>query len=46
MTPQIPKGTKIVVFDGRPNPDEAAAGYRVDWRKRARPAQWVNEYWV
>ncbi len=46
LTPQIPKGTKIVVFHGRPKPDAAAAGYRVDWRKRARPAPWVNEFWV
>ncbi len=45
-TPRIPKGAKIVVFHGRPNPDEAAAGYHVNWRKHARPVPWVSVYWV
>ncbi len=45
-TPRIPKGAKIVVFHGRPNPDEAGTGYHVNWRKYARPVPWVSEYWV
>ena len=44
--PQIPPGARIVVFHGRPNPDEAVGGYVASWRKRTLPAPWIERLWV
>lgn len=44
--PRIPKAAKIIVFHGRPNPDEAAAGFVAGWRKRTLPAPWIDQYWA
>ena len=48
--PVLPKGSKIVVFPGVPNPHEAAAGHwPAPWYKKfykhIRPAKWVTEHW-
>lgn len=45
MPPPKPR-TKIVVFHGRPNPDEAIAGFS-DGKihHRSLPAEWVREEW-
>jgi hypothetical protein len=45
-TPQLPAGCRILVFHGRPDPDEAVNGYR--GRKlhhRTLPAPWIADYW-
>lgn len=44
--PRIPKDAKIIVFHGRPNPDEASGGCDLGWRKRTLPATWIDRYWV
>lgn len=44
--PRLPADARIIVFHGRPNPDEAAAGYDAIWRKRTLPARWIDEYWT
>lgn len=46
LSPKPPKGCKILVFHGRPDPDEATRGYH--GRKvhhHMRPAPWIQEYW-
>lgn len=44
-TPRIPDGAAIVVFHGRPSPDEAIAGKGGKWYRQVRPTPWVEEYW-
>ena len=38
--PVIPHGARIIVFTGRPNPHEAATGFR-----KYGPVPWVKDYW-
>jgi hypothetical protein len=53
ITPaRIPKGAKIIVFHGNPNPSDALAGswgIPVPWYKRfyktVKPTRWIAEYW-
>jgi hypothetical protein len=46
LTPTLPTGTKILVFHGRPDPDEALKGYRGRrMHQYARPASWIAKYW-
>jgi hypothetical protein len=46
-----PKGCRIVVFHGNPNPPEAASSWRYRGQKRwripkfKRPARWIFDYW-
>ena len=47
LTPRLPAETRVVAFHGRPNPDEALAGYRgAHLHQHARPAPWIAEHWV
>ncbi len=46
MTPTIPEDASIVVFHGRPNPDEAVGGTKTAWYNSSRPAPWINRYWI
>jgi hypothetical protein len=46
LVPKLPLGCRILVFHGRPDPDEALRGYR--GRKihhRMLPAPWIADYW-
>lgn len=44
--PSLPPGTRILVFHGRPDPDEALAGYRPPrLHRRTRPAPWIGDWW-
>ena len=44
--PSLPPGTRILVFHGRPDPDEALTGYRPrDLHRCTRPAPWIADYW-
>lgn len=53
ITPQkIPKGARIIVFHGNPNPHDAIAGVwgvPVPWYKRfyktVKPTMWIADYW-
>jgi hypothetical protein len=46
LAPRLPAGTRILVFHGRPDPDQALAGYREgSWHRRTRPAPWIAEHW-
>lgn len=45
-TPPKPQGCKILVFHGRPDPDEAVSGYKgKKLRHRMLPAPWISDYW-
>ena len=45
-TPRIPPGTRILVFHGLPDPDQALGGYRpARLHRRTRPAPWITDYW-
>lgn len=50
-TPVLPEGTRVVIFTGKPDPDEAAEGRWPDkkWYKRlyktVRPTPWITENW-
>ena len=44
--PRLPKDTKILVFHGRPDPDEAMRGYAAKrLHRHTRPAPWIAHYW-
>ena len=45
-TPKPPVGCRILVFHGRPDPDEAIRGYRgKKLRHHIQPAPWIAEHW-
>ena len=45
MSPRLPEGTRILVFHGRPDPDQARDGYRAKrLHRRTRPAPWIADY--
>jgi hypothetical protein len=45
-TPKAPKDVKIVVFHGRPHPDDAiVGGFYGSFYKYARPAKWIDTHW-
>jgi hypothetical protein len=43
--PKEPRSASIIAFHGRPNPDEAIAGYRGSWVNSCRPAPWLARHW-
>ncbi|RME35550.1 MAG: hypothetical protein D6786_01665 [Gammaproteobacteria bacterium] len=46
LTPRLPEGCRILVFHGRPDPDEALHGFH--GRKlhhHVRPTPWIADYW-
>ena len=46
MAPKLPLGARVLVFHGRPGPDEALAGWRNDRPHRiTRSAPWIARYW-
>lgn len=42
--PRIPPGAKVLVFHGRPKPEEAVLGVGSKWYRVIRPAPWLREY--
>jgi hypothetical protein len=44
-TPTIPEGARIVVFHGRPNPEDVVAGRGKGFLRHVRPTPWVAEHW-
>ncbi len=45
LTPRVPAGVRIVAFHGRPDPDEALAGFKGKLHKSCRPARWIQDHW-
>jgi len=54
LTPQIPKGAKLIIFHGSPKPHEALAGqwslefkvpFRKRWYKTVRETKWIATHW-
>ena len=46
MTPTIPMDTRILIFHGLPDPDQAIEGYRPKkLHRRIQPAPWIADYW-
>ena len=43
--PRIPEGARVIVFHGRPNPDEAVVGKGNGLRHHVLPTTWINEHW-
>ncbi len=43
--PEIPAGTRIVIFHGEVNPPDALAGRRNRALRMVRPAPWVAKHW-
>lgn len=43
--PQVPTGTKIVIFHGTPNPPEAVQPRFLSLRKCWRASPWIEKYW-
>ncbi|TVR51615.1 MAG: glycosyltransferase [Puniceicoccaceae bacterium] len=44
QVPRPPPGAKVVVFHGRPKPEEALAGVGAKWYRPMRPAPWLAEH--
>lgn len=50
-TPVLPDDTRVVIFTGKPDPDEAAVGtwpvrkFYKKFYKTLRPTPWINENW-
>jgi hypothetical protein len=52
-TAKLPKGAKIVIFHGRPDPDEArdgrwSLGNKASWKriyKYTKPTPWIEKHW-
>ena len=46
MTPKISKDTRMLIFHGLPDPDQAIVGYRPKkLHRRTQPAPWIVDYW-
>ena len=46
LRPSLPADAKIIAFHGKPDPDEAAAGYKGKRLNHySRPAPWIDENW-
>ena len=43
--PDIPKGSKIIIFHGEINPHKAIEGGKGKWYRYVRAAPWVADYW-
>jgi hypothetical protein len=46
LAPHLPKDAQIIAFHGKPDPDEAAAGYEgKKLHHRSKPARWIDQHW-
>lgn len=46
ITPKLPKDCKILVFHGRPDPDQAILGFKGSKpHHHMKPASWISDYW-
>lgn len=44
-TPNLPEGSRVVVFHGRPNPGEALEGKGGRWYRPIQPTPWIADHW-
>jgi len=45
QSPSIPRGAKIILFHGLPNPPEAIKGISGKWYRHIQPSPWIANYW-
>ncbi len=46
LSPSLPPQARIIAFHGKPDPDEAAVGYRGSRLNHySRPALWITDHW-
>jgi len=43
--PKIPKGAKVILFHGLPEPNDAAEGRSGKWYRYIRKSPWVTKHW-
>lgn len=41
----IPKGAKVLIFHGHPEPHEAINGITTKWYRPVRKTKWIEKYW-
>ena len=46
IAPSIPKGARIILFHGLPNPPEAIIGRSGKWYRHIKPSPWIKDYWT
>jgi hypothetical protein len=46
LAPSIPKGARIILFHGLPNPPEAIIGRSGKWYRHIQPSPWIKDYWI
>jgi len=46
IAPSIPKGAKVILFHGLPNPPEAIIGQSGKWYRHIQPSPWIKDYWM
>ena len=44
--PSIPRGARIILFHGLPNPPEAIIGRSGKWYRHIKPSPWIKDYWM
>jgi len=45
-SPSIPKGARVILFHGLPNPPEAITGHSGKWYRHIQPSPWIKDYWI
>ncbi|EAQ31282.1 MULTISPECIES: hypothetical protein [Idiomarina] len=43
--PRIPEDARVIIFHGKPHPDDALAGRSGKWYRKVLPTRWIAEYW-
>ena len=46
VAPSIPRGARVILFHGLPNPPEAIAGRSGKWYRHIQPSPWIKDYWT
>jgi hypothetical protein len=44
--PRLPEGARVVVFHGRPKPEEALVGKGGKWYRPILPTPWIRDHWL
>lgn len=44
-TATIPDGAKVIIFHGKPHPDDAIAGRSGKWYRHVKPVPWIADNW-
>ena len=45
QAPSVPKGARVILFHGLPNPPEAIKGISGKWYRHIKPSPWIADYW-